>query len=46
MGPPPRFIVAEAMLSYVGLGFPPDVPSWGTMLQEATSHAIGDFRGC
>ena len=40
----PAFIVAEATLSYVGLGFPPDVPSWGTMLQEASSiRAIGDF---
>jgi peptide/nickel transport system permease protein len=40
----PGFIVAEATLSYVGLGFPPDVPSWGTMLQEAsTIRAIGDF---
>jgi peptide/nickel transport system permease protein len=40
----PGFIVAEATLSYVGLGFPPDVPSWGTMLQEAsTIRVIGDF---
>jgi peptide/nickel transport system permease protein len=40
----PGFIIAEATLSYVGLGFPPDVPSWGTMLQEAsTIRAIGDF---
>jgi peptide/nickel transport system permease protein len=40
----PGFIVAEATLSYVGLGFPPEVPSWGTMLQEAsTIRAIGDF---
>jgi peptide/nickel transport system permease protein len=40
----PAFIIAEATLSYVGLGFPPDVPSWGTMLQEAsTIRAIGDF---
>ena len=39
----PGFIIAEATLSYVGLGFPPDVPSWGTMLQEAsTIRAIGD----
>ena len=40
----PAFIVAEATLSYVGLGFPSDVPSWGAMLQEASSiRAIGDF---
>jgi peptide/nickel transport system permease protein len=40
----PAFIVAEATLSFVGLGFPVDVPSWGTMLQEAsTVRALGDF---
>ena len=31
----PAFILAEATLSYVGLGFPDDVPTWGTMLAEA-----------
>jgi peptide/nickel transport system permease protein len=30
----PAFILAEATLSYVGLGFPPQVPSWGAMLRE------------
>jgi peptide/nickel transport system permease protein len=40
----PAFIVSEATLSYVGLGFPPDVPSWGTMLYDASNiRAIGDF---
>jgi peptide/nickel transport system permease protein len=40
----PAFIVSEATLSFVGLGFPADVPSWGTMLQEAsTIRALGDF---
>jgi peptide/nickel transport system permease protein len=40
----PAFIVSEATLSFVGLGFPPDVPSWGTMLQEASAiRAIADF---
>jgi peptide/nickel transport system permease protein len=40
----PAFIVAEATLSYVGLGFPDRVASWGTMLQEAsTVRALADF---
>jgi peptide/nickel transport system permease protein len=40
----PAFVVSEATLSFVGLGFPSDVPSWGTMLQEAfTIRAIADF---
>jgi peptide/nickel transport system permease protein len=33
----PAFILAEATLSFVGLGFPSPVPTWGTMLQEAAS---------
>ncbi len=33
----PAFVLAEATLSFVGLGFPDHVPSWGTMLQEAAS---------
>jgi peptide/nickel transport system permease protein len=33
----PAFIVAEATLSYVGLGFPDTIASWGTMLQDASS---------
>jgi len=28
-------ILAEAALSFLGLGTPPDVPSWGNMLREA-----------
>jgi peptide/nickel transport system permease protein len=40
----PAFIVAEATLSYVGLGFPEPVASWGTMLHEASSlRAFVDF---
>lgn len=40
----PAFIVAEATLSYVGLGFPEPVASWGTMLQDAASiRALADF---
>jgi peptide/nickel transport system permease protein len=31
----PAFVLAEATLSYVGLGFPEPVPSWGSMLQDA-----------
>lgn len=39
----PAFIMAEATLSYVGLGFPDGVPTWGTMLQEASNVAlVGD----
>ena len=33
----PAFIVAEATLSYVGLGFPDPVASWGTMLHDASN---------
>jgi peptide/nickel transport system permease protein len=40
----PAFIVAEATLSYVGLGFPEPVSSWGTMLQDARSiRTFTDF---
>jgi peptide/nickel transport system permease protein len=40
----PAFIVAEATLSYVGLGFPDTIASWGTMLQDAASvRAFADF---
>ena len=40
----PAFVVAEATLSFVGLGFPDPVPSWGTMLHEASNlRALGDF---
>jgi peptide/nickel transport system permease protein len=31
----PAFILAEATLSFVGLGFPEPTPSWGVMLQDA-----------
>jgi peptide/nickel transport system permease protein len=36
----PAFIVAEATLSYVGLGFPDPVASWGTMLHDAASYVL------
>lgn len=33
----PGFVLAEATLSYVGLGFPDEVPSWGTALSAAAN---------
>jgi len=36
----PAFVVAEATLSYVGLGFPDPVPSWGSMLHDAASVTV------
>lgn len=33
----PGFVLAEATLSYVGLGFPDSVPSWGTALSESAN---------
>jgi peptide/nickel transport system permease protein len=40
----PAFVVAEATLSYVGLGFPDTVASWGTMLQDAANiRTLADF---
>jgi peptide/nickel transport system permease protein len=31
-------IIAEASLSFLGLGVQPPTPSWGTMLDEGRSH--------
>jgi peptide/nickel transport system permease protein len=31
-------IIAEASLSFLGLGVPPDVPTWGTMLGDGRSY--------
>jgi len=40
----PAFIVAEATLSYVGLGIPEPIASWGTMLHDASDvRAFADF---
>ena len=36
----PAFIVAEATLSFVGLGFPGTSPSWGVLLQDAAGGRI------
>ena len=36
----PSFILAEATLSYLGLGFPDATPTWGTMLQDAANVAL------
>lgn len=35
----PAFILAEATLSYIGLGFPDPVASWGTMLAGAGNYS-------
>ena len=40
----PSFILAEATLSFIGLGFPDPVPSWGSMLASAGNYnAIARF---
>jgi peptide/nickel transport system permease protein len=40
----PAFIVAEATLSFVGLGFPEPIASWGTMLHDASNiRVFADF---
>lgn len=36
----PAFVMAEATLSFVGLGFAQPTPSWGVMLSEATAVRI------
>ena len=36
----PAFVLAEATLSFVGLGFPERVPTWGTMLHEAANVTV------
>ena len=36
----PAFILAEATLSFIGLGFPTTIPTWGTMLQDAANVAL------
>ena len=36
----PAFILAEATLSFVGLGFPDTIATWGTMLQDTQNVAL------
>lgn len=36
----PAFILAEATMSYVGLGFQGDVATWGTLLHDASNVAL------
>lgn len=31
-------IIAESTLSFLGLGFPPDIPTWGRILFDAKDH--------
>jgi peptide/nickel transport system permease protein len=31
-------IIAESSLSFLGLGFPPDIPSWGRLLADAKDY--------
>ncbi|MGL5805158.1 MAG: ABC transporter permease [Xenococcaceae cyanobacterium] len=33
-------IIAESTLSFLGLGFPPDVPTWGRMLFDAQNYLM------
>ena len=41
----PAFVLAEATLSFVGLGFVDPTPSWGSMLMDAGRNvrALADF---
>jgi peptide/nickel transport system permease protein len=36
----PAFILAEATMSFVGVGFPSEVATWGTMLQDAANVTV------
>lgn len=39
----PAMLLAETTISYLGLGFPESMPSWGTMLQETSNvQMMGD----
>ena len=31
-------IIAESTLSFLGLGFPPDIPTWGRLLFDAKDY--------
>ena len=34
-------IITESTLSFLGIGFPPDVPTWGRMLFDAQNYIVG-----
>jgi peptide/nickel transport system permease protein len=36
----PQNILFEAALSFLGVGIPPDIPSWGGMISEAASGSL------
>jgi peptide/nickel transport system permease protein len=36
-------ILAEAALSFLGLGVPPDIPTWGGMLAESRDQLLGGY---
>jgi peptide/nickel transport system permease protein len=36
-------ILAEAGLSFLGVGVPPDIPTWGTMIAGSLEHADRAF---
>jgi ABC-type dipeptide/oligopeptide/nickel transport system permease subunit len=36
-----QMILAESTLSYLGLGAPPPIPTWGRMLSEGTNYKLG-----
>lgn len=36
----PAFVLAEATMSYIGMGFPDSAPTWGTLLQDAANVAL------
>jgi peptide/nickel transport system permease protein len=36
-------ILSEAALSFLGLGVPPDVPTWGGMLAESRDQLLGGY---
>ncbi len=37
-------ILMESALSFLGVGFPPDLPSWGRLIYEGTPH-LGTYPG-
>ena len=37
-------IITESILSFLGLGFPPDFPTWGRLLQDANDRMTQNFE--